>query len=110
MYGYGKDAYDEGREAFANGADGVFLGGCHIGDCHYISGNEKAYRRVVKTKKMLESVGIDPARFRLEWVSASEGKIFQRVITEFVQELKKLGPSKLRPKMDEPTQVRIIES
>ncbi|MFX1453543.1 MAG: hydrogenase iron-sulfur subunit, partial [Promethearchaeota archaeon] len=86
-------------EAFSRGADGVFIGGCHLGDCHYISGNEKAYRRVIQVKKMLEEVGIDPARFRLEWVSASEGKIFQKVITEFVQELKKLGPSKLRPKI-----------
>ncbi|MFX1293293.1 MAG: hydrogenase iron-sulfur subunit [Promethearchaeota archaeon] len=86
-------------EAFAQGADGVFIGGCHIGDCHYISGNEKAYRRVIETKKMLEVVGINPSRLRLEWVSASEGKIFQRVITEFVQELKELGPSKLRTKM-----------
>jgi len=86
-------------EAFAQGTDGVFVGGCHIGDCHYISGNEKAYQRVIKIKEMLEDVGIDPRRFRLEWISASEGIIFQKVITEFVQELKKLGPSKLRLKI-----------
>ena len=100
-------------DAFAQGADGVFVGGCHIGDCHYISGNEKAYRRVVKTKQMLEAVGIDPARFKLEWVSASEGKIFQKVITEFVQDLKKLGPSKLRQKterMDETKKIEITGS
>jgi len=96
-------------DAFAKGADGVFLGGCHIGDCHYISGNEKAYRRVVKTKKMLEAVGIDPARFRREWVSASEGKIFQKVITEFVQDLKKLGASKLRPKVERIDEMKKIE-
>lgn len=97
-------------EAFAQGADGVFVGGCHIGDCHYISGNEKAYRRVVKTKKLLEDVGIDPARFKLEWVSASEGKIFQKVINEFVQELKNLGPSKLRAKTKELEKVKVTES
>jgi Fe-S oxidoreductase/coenzyme F420-reducing hydrogenase delta subunit len=79
-------------QAFEKGADGVLVTGCHIGDCHYISGNEKAERQMDKTKKILELLGLDN-RFRLEWVSASEGKRFSELITEFVDKIKKAGPS-----------------
>jgi F420-non-reducing hydrogenase iron-sulfur subunit len=80
-------------EAFHQGADGVLVGGCHIGDCHYQNGNERAIERVEKTKKFLELLGIDPCRVRLEWVSASEGIKFQKIVKEFTEELSKLGPT-----------------
>jgi len=79
-------------EAFERGADGVFIGGCHPGDCHYVSGNYKTRRRVVLLKKLLPQLGIEPERLRLEWISATEGQRFAQVVTEFVQELKELGP------------------
>ncbi|MHA1144618.1 MAG: hydrogenase iron-sulfur subunit [Candidatus Helarchaeota archaeon] len=84
-------------QAFLDGADGVFVGGCHIGDCHYISGNEKTLKRINKLHKKLEEMGINPKRLRLEWVSASEGKIFQEVVTEFTKELEELGNLQLKP-------------
>ncbi|MHC1590965.1 MAG: hydrogenase iron-sulfur subunit, partial [Candidatus Helarchaeales archaeon] len=84
-------------QAFLDGADGVFVGGCHIGDCHYINGNEKTLRRINKLHKKLEEMGINPKRLRLEWVSASEGKIFQEVITDFTNELRELGQFNIKP-------------
>jgi F420-non-reducing hydrogenase iron-sulfur subunit len=83
-------------EAFKSGADGVLVAGCHPGDCHYISGNFKAYRRTLMLKKLLEQFGLEPERLRLEWVSASEGDRFATVIKDMVKEIKKLGPSPLR--------------
>jgi len=83
-------------EAFRSGADGVLVAGCHPGDCHYISGNFKAYRRILMLKKILEQFGLEPERLRLEWVSASEGDRFATVIKDLVKEVKKLGPSPLR--------------
>ena len=79
-------------KAFSEGADGVFIGGCHPGDCHYISGNYNALKRVKLLKKVIAQFGIDPARLRLEWVSASEGNKFARVMNEFTGEIKELGP------------------
>jgi len=79
-------------EAFRSGADGVFIGGCHPGDCHYVSGNYKARRRVHLLKRMLSELGIEPERVRLEWVSATEGARFARLMREFVEELRALGP------------------
>lgn len=83
-------------KAFLKGVDGVFIGGCHIGDCHYIRGNYYARRRAMMLKKVLEILGLEPERFRLEWVSASEGAIFAEVMKEFTQTIKELGPSPLR--------------
>jgi len=83
-------------EAFRSGADGVLVAGCHPGDCHYISGNFKVYRRILMLKKLLEQFGLEPERLRLEWVSASEGDRFATVIKDMVNEVKKLGPSTLR--------------
>jgi len=83
-------------EAFRNGADGVFIGGCHTpGDCHYVAGNFKAFKRVVLLKKMLEQLGIEPERLRIEWVSASEGRKFAEVAKEFVEQIRRLGPLRL---------------
>ncbi len=79
-------------EAFRSGADGVLIGGCHPGDCHYVSGNYKTRRRIYLLKKLLAELGIAPERVRLEWVSATEGAKFARVMKEFVAELKQLGP------------------
>lgn len=79
-------------EAFKDGADGVLVCGCHIGDCHYISGNEYAEKRFEKTQRIIDLVGIDPRRVRLEWVSAAEGMKFATVVTEFTQQIKDLGP------------------
>jgi F420-non-reducing hydrogenase iron-sulfur subunit len=83
-------------EAFKNGADGVLVAGCHDGDCHYLSGNYKAQNRVSLLKKVLEQLGLEPERLRLEWVSASEGDRFATVIKDMTEEIKKLGPSPLK--------------
>jgi len=78
--------------AFEHGADGVLIGGCHPGDCHYQEGNYKAFRRMTLLRKMLKQMGIDERRLRLEWISASEGDKVQRVIDEMTEELRQLGP------------------
>ncbi|KAA0002339.1 MAG: hydrogenase iron-sulfur subunit [Thermoplasmata archaeon] len=78
--------------AFKNGADGVFIGGCHPGDCHYIKGNYHARRRILLTKKLLKEMGINEKRLRLEWVSATEGRKFASVVSQFVEEIRQLGP------------------
>jgi len=77
--------------AFARGADGVMIAGCHPGDCHYSTGNYKARRRVMLLKKMLPQLGIEADRLRLEWISASEGTKFQSTVNEFIDEVKELG-------------------
>ena len=79
--------------AFANGKDGVFIGGCWLGECHYITeGNYDALSMMHLGKKLLEYVGVNPDRLRLEWVSASEGIRFAEVVTDFTGRLKELGP------------------
>ena len=83
-------------EALRKGADGVLIGGCHPGDCHYQSGNYKANRRMKLLKKLLEEMAIDPGRLRFEYISASEGAKFAAVATEFVDQLKKIGPNPLK--------------
>lgn len=94
-------------EAFRRGADGVLVAGCHIpADCHYISGNFKAYRRVAMLKKLLEQLGLETKRLRLEWISASEGDKFAKVIREMVEELKKLGPNPLTDQRQTPLRER----
>ena len=83
-------------KAFKEGADGVFIGGCHPGDCHYQNGNYKTQRRIVLLKRAISEIGLDPRRIRLEWISAAEGQRFARVITEFTEEMRKLGPNPLK--------------
>jgi F420-non-reducing hydrogenase iron-sulfur subunit len=78
-------------DAFAQGADGVLIGGCHPGDCHYAEGNYKALRRITLLRTMLRQLGIADERLRLEWISASEGEKVARVISEMVQTLRGLG-------------------
>jgi F420-non-reducing hydrogenase iron-sulfur subunit len=79
-------------EAFRKGIDGVFVAGCHLGDCHYEKGNFKAMKRYELLKHMLSQFGIDPRRLKLEWVSAAEGDKFARKATEFVVDVARLGP------------------
>ncbi len=78
--------------ALRQGADGVLIGGCHPGDCHYQEGNYKMLRRFHLLKRMLKQFGIDDQRVRLEWISASEGDKVQRVINEMVAQVRDLGP------------------
>ena len=79
--------------AFSNGADGVFIGGCWPGECHYITeGNYIALSTVLFSKKLLQLFGINPKRLRLEWVSASEGMRFADVMNDFSKVLREIGP------------------
>jgi len=78
--------------AFSNGADGVLVAGCHIGDCHYMTGNHKTMARMPLLKKIFDELGIEPERFRHEWISAAEGAKFAKVVSEVSAEVKKLGP------------------
>lgn len=80
-------------DALTKGADGVLICGCHIGDCHYLEGNIKAENRKEAIELMLEDFGIEPERFRLEWVSASEGPRFASVVREMTETVRALGPS-----------------
>jgi len=83
-------------KALLEGADGVLIGGCHPGDCHYQSGNLKARRRVAILRSILEQLGLDPDRVWLRWISASEGKLFADTIKEMVEELREKGPNPMR--------------
>jgi F420-non-reducing hydrogenase iron-sulfur subunit len=80
-------------DALTKGADGVIICGCHIGDCHYEDGNVKTEKRAEAITIMLEDFGLEEERFRLEWISASEGPKFAKVAKEFIEQIKQLGPS-----------------
>ena len=84
--------------AFQKGIDGVMVIGCHIGDCHYVSGNLEAEKKVKMVKNLLEIVGFESDRLALEWVSAAEGLKFSRLITDFVKRVRLLGPNSMRKK------------
>jgi F420-non-reducing hydrogenase iron-sulfur subunit len=84
--------------AFEKGIDGVMVIGCHIGDCHYVSGNLEAEKKVKIVGKLLEIVGFESERLALEWVSAAEGIRFSRLIKDFVEKIKRLGPNPLKKK------------
>lgn len=79
-------------DALSKGADGVLIGGCHPGDCHYVEGNYKTLRRFRMLKRLLTDMGIEEERVRLEWISAAEGDKVKRVINEMVGQLQELGP------------------
>lgn len=83
-------------DALTKGIDGVIMCGCHPGDCHYIEGNLKAEKRADAITLMLEDFGLEEERFRLEWVSASEGPRFAQVMKEMVDTIRELGPSPYR--------------
>jgi F420-non-reducing hydrogenase iron-sulfur subunit len=88
-------------KAFALGADGVLVCGCHPGDCHYQKGNLSARRRVTGLKPFLEAVGIGRDRLKLEWISASEGQKVAETVNSFTQTIKELGPSPLNRRHNE---------
>ena len=87
-------------KALQEGADGVLICGCHPGDCHYTEGNYKAMRRFPLLKRMLASFGIEDARVRLEWVSASEGQRFADIVSEMTEKIRALGPSTIKAKLN----------
>lgn len=79
--------------AFLNGADGVIIGGCWPGECHYVTeGNYDALGNTLLCKKLLEHIGVRPERVRLEWIAASEGNRFAEVMSDFVKQMRELGP------------------
>jgi F420-non-reducing hydrogenase iron-sulfur subunit len=82
--------------AFREGADGVLVLGCHIGDCHYQDGNHRTAKRIPILQNLLGYLGIRPDRLRLDWVSSAESKRFQEIVTEFTETVRTLGPSELR--------------
>ena len=83
-------------KALLEGADGVLIGGCHPGDCHYQSGNYKARRRVAILQSILDQMGFDSDRVWLRWISASEGQYFADTVTDMVAALKEKGPNPLQ--------------
>ena len=79
--------------AFSNGADGVFIGGCWLGECHYVTeGNYDALFNMHLGRKLLERIGINPKRLRLEWIAASEGTRYAELMNDFGRQLKEFGP------------------
>ncbi len=79
--------------AFSNGADGVFVGGCWPGECHYVTeGNYDALSNMHLSRRLLEHIGVNPGRLRLEWMSSSEGSRFAEIMDDFVKQLKEMGP------------------
>ena len=85
-------------KAFVSGADGVLIGGCHPGDCHYVAGNIKAMRRAPLLKKLLGELGVEELRFRLKWIAASEPSQFAKTVNEMTEDIRKLGPFKRKKK------------
>ncbi len=82
--------------ALLEGADGVLIGGCHPGDCHYGSGNDQMKHRTERLRAMVKDHGIDPDRIRIEWISAAEGRRFAEVMKDFVEDLERLGHTDVR--------------
>jgi len=85
-------------DALSKGVDGVLIAGCHPGDCHYIDGNLKTERRFEAMRVMMEDLGIETERLRLEWVSSGEGEKFATVVREMTEQLKKIGPNPFKPR------------
>lgn len=94
-------------EVFMQGADGVIVLGCHPGDCHYSEGNLYEERKIKMLKKLIGLTGLETERLRLEWVSASEGQRFAKIVTEFTEQIRKLGPSPLSGEKPNP---KILEN
>jgi len=82
--------------ALLSGADGVLVGGCHPGDCHYVSGNYKARRRMSVLKTILNTLGLEDDRVWLKWISAAEGRKFADTVTQFTEELKRKGANPIK--------------
>jgi len=86
--------------ALTYGADGVIIGGCTPGDCHYTSGNFKARRRMAVLKTILNTLGLDDDRVQVRWISAAQGHKFAVSMTEFTSEMKAKGPNPLNERWD----------
>ena len=82
--------------AFLDGADGVLIGGCHLGDCHYFVGNYRVRRKIAQLKKIMETLGLQPERLKLCWIGASEATLLAKTVTDFVQKIKELGPNPIK--------------
>ena len=79
--------------AFQKGADGVIIGGCWLGECHYVTeGNYYALNMMHLCKKLLHHAGVNPDRLRIEWISAAEGVRFAEIMNDFTEQLRELGP------------------
>lgn len=87
-------------ESFTEGADGVLVTGCHPGDCHYIDGNYKTLRKVEMLSEVIQDMGLDRRRLRLEWISSAEGNKFARVMQEITDEIRELGPLTLSDEVE----------
>lgn len=83
--------------AFLEGADAVLVTGCHIGDCHYVNGNDKTKIKFKYLENVVRELGIEKERLQLNWISASEGERFANFIRDVTEQIKKLGPSPLKP-------------
>jgi F420-non-reducing hydrogenase iron-sulfur subunit len=88
-------------QALASGADGVLIGGCHPGDCHYSDGNYKTMRRFEMLRRMLRQMGVEDKRVRLEWISASEGERVKIVVNEMTEQIRELGPLGMPQKVED---------
>jgi F420-non-reducing hydrogenase iron-sulfur subunit len=86
-------------KAFLAGYDGVMVLGCHPGDCHYLTGNFQAEKKINLTRKLLNMAGIDSERLLLDWVSAGEGERFSQVVRQFIEKIRTLGPFPLDGEM-----------
>jgi F420-non-reducing hydrogenase iron-sulfur subunit len=82
--------------AFQKGADGVLIGGCHIGDCHYLRGNYMTIKRITFLQELLKFTGFEPGRLHLEWISAAEGPKLAHTVRDFTEKIRKMGPSRLK--------------
>jgi F420-non-reducing hydrogenase iron-sulfur subunit len=83
-------------KAFDEGADGVLVLGCHIGECHYDNGNHRTAKRIPVLRELMAFVGLEPERLKLDWVSASEGERFARIVNEFTETIRGIGPCSWR--------------
>ena len=88
-------------KAFLAGFDGIMILGCHPGDCHYLTGNFQAEKKIQLTRKLFEMAGIGSERILLDWVSAGEGERFAQVVRQFVEKMRQLGPFDLDPEAKE---------
>ncbi|NDJ78558.1 MAG: hydrogenase iron-sulfur subunit [Chloroflexi bacterium] len=95
-------------KAFDQGADGVLVLGCHIGECHYDNGNHRTAKRLPVLHSLMEFAGLEPERLRLGWVSASEGERFARIVNEFTDVVRELGPCSWQQNGHRPQAVRAI--
>ncbi|MDP7265466.1 MAG: hydrogenase iron-sulfur subunit [Candidatus Thermoplasmatota archaeon] len=89
-------------KAFQEGADGVLVSGCHPGDCHYLEGNYHARRKLTLLADLIDWMGVDPERFLISWISASEAPKFAEVVNNFSKKVKDMGPQRKFCRGDEP--------